>query len=86
MNYTQEPLEHSTLFDQILRAALDLPPDARAMLADLLLESLEDSEKNELDAAWVEEIERRIRDIDEGRVKLIPGEEVMEGLRSRYKR
>ena len=86
MSYTEEPFERSTLFDQILRAALDLPLDARAMLANRLLESLEDSEQTEIDAAWVEEIDRRIRDIDEGRVKLVPGEEVMERLRTRYKR
>lgn len=72
-------------FEEILRAALDLPPNARAMLAGHLLESLDDSKQTETDAAWSEEVERRIRDIDEGRVKLIPGEEVLAELRSRFK-
>lgn len=71
--------------DEILRAALDLPPDARARLAGELLESLDGPEQTEIDTAWAEEIERRIRDIDEGRVKLIPGEEVLAELRSRFK-
>jgi putative addiction module component (TIGR02574 family) len=55
------------------------------LLAGHLLESLDQPEQMEVDAAWSEEIERRIRDVDEGRVKLIPGEEVLAELRSRFK-
>ena len=36
-----------------------------------------------VDQAWTEEIERRVREIEEGKVELIPGEEVMKKLRSR---
>ena len=72
-------------YEEIMRSALALPPGARAMLADHLLESLDDPEQKEIDAAWAEEIERRIRAIDEGRVKLIPGDEVLAELRSRFK-
>ena len=72
-------------FDEILSAALDLEPKLRAMLAAHLLESLDDSEQVEIDSAWSEEVERRIREIDEGRVELIPGEEVLAELRSRFK-
>jgi putative addiction module component (TIGR02574 family) len=84
-SYKKESSEPLTSVVEILRTALELPPDARAMLAGHLLESLDDSEQTEIDAAWSEEIERRIRDIDEGRVKLIPGEEVLAELRSRFK-
>ena len=84
-SYKHEPTEQLKSFEEILRAALDLPPDSRAMLAGQLLESLDDADQTEIDAAWSEEIERRIRDIDEGRVKLIPGEEVLAELRSRFK-
>ena len=83
--YKEESTEQLKSFQDILRAALNLPQDARAMLAGQLLESLDDAEQTEIDAAWSEEIERRIRDIDEGRVKLIPGEEVLAELRSRFK-
>jgi putative addiction module component (TIGR02574 family) len=72
-------------FDEILSAALDLPPNVRATLAGHLLESLDDSEQVEIDAVWSQEVERRIREIDEGRVELIPGEEVLAELRSRFK-
>ncbi|HXQ74545.1 MAG TPA: addiction module protein [Pyrinomonadaceae bacterium] len=84
-SYKTESSERLTSFEEILRAALDLPPSGRAMLAGHLLESLDGSEQTEVDAAWAEEIERRIRDIDEGRVELIPGEEVLAELRSRFK-
>jgi putative addiction module component (TIGR02574 family) len=84
-SYKETLSEHSSSLDEILRAALDLPPESRARLASVLLESLDDSEQTEMDAAWSEEIERRIRDIDKGRVELIPGEEVLAKLRSRFK-
>jgi putative addiction module component (TIGR02574 family) len=84
-SYQNESSKDLGSLDEILRAALELPPSARAMLAGHLLESLDASDQTEIDAAWSEEIERRIRDIDEGRVKLIPGEEVLAALRSRFK-
>lgn len=73
-------------FDQILSAALSLPPDARAMLADRLLESLDSEDQKRIDAIWADEAERRVREIDEGRVKTIDGELVMQELRSRFNR
>lgn len=72
-------------FDEILSAALSLSPGARAMLADHLLESLDGEDQKRIDAIWAEEAERRVRAIDEGRTKLIPGEEVLAKLRSRTK-
>ena len=72
-------------FEEILRAALSLPPGQRAMLADHLLSSLDGPNQKQIDAAWAEEIERRIREIDEGKVETIDGELVMERLRARRK-
>ncbi len=54
-------------FDEILSAALSLPPGARAMLADHLLGSLDSPNQKQIDAAWAPEIERRIREVDEGK-------------------
>lgn len=70
-------------FEEILRAALALPPGARAMLADHLLVSLDAPNQKQIDAAWADEIERRIREIDEGKVETIDGELVMQKIRSR---
>ena len=75
----------SANFDDILSAALSLSPGARAMLADHLLESLDDESQKRIDAMWAEEAERRAQAIDEGRVKLIPGDEVLAELRASVK-
>ena len=72
-------------FDDIMKDALSLPPGARAMLADHLLESLDAENQKRIDAIWAEEAERRAKAIDEGRAKLIPGEQVMSELRARVK-
>ena len=72
-------------FDEILRTALALPAEARAMLADRLLESLDGPGQERIDALWAEEAERRLREIEEGKVETIDGELVMQRLRSRRK-
>jgi len=71
-------------FEDILRAALSLPGETRAMLADQLLASLDGPNKKEIDAVWAEEAERRMREIDEGKVETIDGELVMQKLRFRF--
>jgi putative addiction module component (TIGR02574 family) len=73
-------------FDDIIKDALSLPPGERAMLADHLLESLDWEKQKEIDALWAAEAERRNKEIDDGVVVPIPGEEVMRRLRARYKR
>jgi len=73
-------------FEEILRAALALPPGMRVVLADHLLASLDGEDQKRIDALWAEEAERRIREIDEGKVEMINGELVMEKLRSRPRR
>ncbi len=75
----------SANFEEILSAALSLSPGARAMLADHLLESLDAEAQKRIDRIWTEEAERRAKAIDEGRAKLIPGDEVLAELRARAK-
>ena len=72
----------------ILQAALSLPPSSRAQLADLLWESLPmdqdiTSLDDEIRAAWVQEAKRRMKEVEEGRVELMPGEDVVERLRAK---
>jgi len=68
----------------ILKKALALPPEARAAIADSLLESLEPSPPDDgIEQAWAEEIKRRLEDVDSGRVQLIPYEEVRRRLLAR---
>jgi len=73
-------------FEEILKAALALPPGMRATLADHLLTSLAGPDQKRIDALWAEEAEQRLREIDDGKVQTIPGEEVMNKLRVRHKR
>jgi putative addiction module component (TIGR02574 family) len=73
-------------FDDIIKDALSLPPGARAMLADHLLESLDWEQKKEIDEAWAMEAERRMQEIRDGTVQTIDGEEVMRELRARRNR
>ena len=73
-------------YEEIISAALSLPPGTRAMLAEHLLESLDAEDQKRIDALWAEEAERRMREIDEGKVTPIPGDQVMDRLRSRRSR
>jgi putative addiction module component (TIGR02574 family) len=73
-------------YEEIISAAMALPPGARATLAEHLLDSLNGDDQRRIDALWAVEIERRIREIDEGSVTPIPGDEVMERLRLRRSR
>lgn len=62
-------------------AALDLPSEERADLAQRLLASLD--RDPEVEAAWDEEIRRRLADLEAGRVKSISAEEVFAEIRRR---
>jgi putative addiction module component (TIGR02574 family) len=73
-------------YDEIMSDALALPPDERVLLAEHLMDSLETVDQERIDALWAQEAERRYKEIEDGIVKAIPGEEVMNRLRSRYKR
>jgi putative addiction module component (TIGR02574 family) len=69
--------------EELFQEASKLPDNERAELAGMLLESLEDEPDPEVEAAWAEEVERRVRQIDSGEVKLIPWEKVRADLFSR---
>ena len=57
---------------EILKEALKLPPEARAALAGTLLDSLDVSVDKDAELAWEAEIVLRLKEIDEGKVVLIP--------------
>jgi len=59
----------------ILKEALKLPPEARAALAGTLLDSLDDAVDQDAESAWEAEILLRLKEIDEGKVKLMPWSE-----------
>lgn len=71
--------------DEVLREALELSEEDRAHLAAVLIESLEDKPDPGVEAAWDEEISRRIDDIEAGTLKTVPWEEVRQKLRDQLK-
>jgi putative addiction module component (TIGR02574 family) len=60
----------------IVEAALKLDPKVRAEVAEEILDSLEESNYGELSPAWEKELDRRVEEIEEGRVELLPAEQV----------
>jgi putative addiction module component (TIGR02574 family) len=64
---------------ELLEKAMALSSEERGLLIDRLVESLDDGPVDEgVEAAWDEEIKRRVEDIRSGRVKAIPGEQVID--------
>jgi putative addiction module component (TIGR02574 family) len=70
----------STLVEELSRQALALSTAERVELAEKLLATVQ-AVDDEVEAAWDEEIKRRIAEIDDGSAKLIPAEEVFAELR-----
>lgn len=60
--------------EQIADEALALPSEARALLADRLVESLDPAEDGYIHQLWVKEAQRRIAQVRSGEVATIPGE------------
>ena len=61
----------------VLKQALELPSDVRAVLATELVASLEDDaseDPQKVERAWAEETSRRLRDVLEGKVATVPFE------------
>jgi putative addiction module component (TIGR02574 family) len=61
----------------VLDAALALPVDKRAEIAERLLSSLDGpeptpEEQTEIDALWAAEVERRMRELEDGTAEPIP--------------
>jgi putative addiction module component (TIGR02574 family) len=70
---------------ELLEKALGLSTRERGLLIDRLVESLDDEPAGEgVEAAWEEEIKRRVDEIRSGRVKTIPGEQVLRELAEEF--
>ncbi len=74
-------------YGEILTAALSLPVQERAELAEVLLASADtDIVESEISPAWREEIARRSAEYDRGEVQGIPWDQVREEVRRKYQR
>ena len=66
--------------DNIYKEALTLKPSEKAQLIDKLISSLDRSDK-EIDKLWAEEAEDRIDAYDQGKIKAISLEKVLQKYR-----
>ena len=60
---------------EILEQALRLKPDERFSVVEGLLRSLDEPDK-QLDAIWADEAEKRLKAYREGRLEVIPMEDI----------
>ena len=67
--------------EQLTEAALSLPSDARALLADRLVESLDPAQDREIQALWAVEAARHRDEIRSGAVEPIAGSDALERVR-----
>lgn len=73
----------SSTLQALEAAALLLPSEQRAKLAERLIASLD--RDPEIEAAWAEEIKRRIADLQAGLVDTIPAQKALEEARALLK-
>jgi len=73
----------ATDISRILEDALKLPLEARAALIDSLLDSLDTAIDADAEAAWGQEIRRRLAEIDSGQAQLIPWSEARRSILGR---
>lgn len=61
---------------ELAARAQSLAPEERSRLVELLLESLRESPLGEIEAAWAQEIERRVAAYERGEVETFAAEDV----------
>jgi putative addiction module component (TIGR02574 family) len=66
--------------EDLFRKALALDESDRAELVGLLIDSLDPETEQGVEAAWLQEIDRRARELDSGAVQTIPWEIARERL------
>ena len=71
----------SLTIEQIAEEALSLPSEARALLADRLVESLDPLEDGYIRQLWAAEARARRDNVRTGLVKTIPGLEALDHVR-----
>lgn len=69
--------------NKLLEEALQLAPASRARLARDLLASLYGPPDTGVEEAWARELKRRIQEVKEGKVKLIPWKVVRKRIEAR---
>ena len=73
-----------TQLERLTMELLGLPASTRALLVQQLIKSLENEEyppQEEVKRRQLEVVKQRLKEIDEGKVEAIPGEDVLREIR-----
>ena len=68
---------------KVLKDAMNMPAKDRAAVAERLIRSLDGPPDRDVEAAWKKEIDRRLKSLRSGKVRMVPWETVRDGLRKR---
>lgn len=68
--------------EEVTQQALLLPTEEKALLIDRLLETFDQEKLGRWDEAWLDEAEKRYRELKGGKIIGIPAEEVFAGIRT----
>lgn len=66
--------------EKLIEEALKLPPEARAAIAGSLLDSLDEEVDEDAEAAWRQEISRRLSELAAGSVSLVDWSEARQRI------
>lgn len=73
----------SSAFSELKKRVSELTEQERAELALSLIESLDGPADSDVEEAWRQEIERRVKQVERGEVQLVAAEEVFARVRRR---
>jgi len=74
-----------TQFEKITSETLSLPTVERAELAEILIQSLDEKEDEDIRSAWLQEIRKRDREIRSGKAVLKPVDQVLREAREQFR-
>ena len=74
-----------TQFEKITSETLSLPTVERAELAEILIQSLDEKEDEDIRSAWLQEIRKRDREIRSGKAVLKPVDQVLREARDQLR-
>lgn len=66
---------------KIMSKISNLPFDQQVEIVDQIIQTFHQPDPN-VEQIWMDEVVRRAREVDSGEVKMIPGDQVMQRLRS----
>lgn len=69
---------------RVLKEALQMEPDDRAMLAERLISSLEPEADPEIERSWQKEIQKRLKDSQNNHVEFLSWDEVRRKIKRTY--